>query len=55
MMKAQILYQIKDKNGNIVDRGLTYEEALMWTDQSFGNRYTMCPMKEGDQNNCSSL
>lgn len=54
-MKAAILYQIRDKKGNIVDQNLTYEEALMWVDQPFGNRYTMCPMKAGDQNDCGSL
>lgn len=48
-------YQIKDQNGNIVDRNLTYEEALFWTDTSieryYGNRfdgprYTMELMEE---------
>lgn len=42
-------FQIKDKKGKIVDKNLSYEEALMWTDQPFGNRFTMEPMKEDDQ------
>lgn len=48
-------FQIRDRKGNIIDQNLSYEEALMWTDQSFGNRFTMEPMKEDDQNDCNSL
>lgn len=43
-------YQIKDGKGNVVDRSLSYEDALMWTDQPFGNRFKMETMKEEDQN-----
>lgn len=43
------MYEIIDKKGNVVDKNLTYEEALMWTDQPFGNRFTMRPMKEVEE------
>lgn len=42
-------FQIRDKKGNIIDKNLSYEEALMWIDQPFGNRFTMEPMKEDDR------
>lgn len=46
-------YQIRDNKGNIIDQNLSYDEALMWTDQPFGNRFTMELMKEDDQNDRS--
>lgn len=48
-------FQICDRKGNIIDQNLSYEEALMWTDQPFGNRFTIEPMKEDNQNDCNSL
>lgn len=48
-------YQIKDNQDNVVDQNLSYEEALLWTDQPFGNRFTMELMEENDQNDCDSL
>lgn len=47
-------FQVKDRRGAVVDKGLTYEEALMWTESS-GNQYRMERMKEDDQNDCDSL
>lgn len=41
-------YQIIDSEGQIVDTNLTHEEALLWTDQSFGNRFTIVEMKGDD-------
>lgn len=38
-------YQIRDDAGNIVDQNLSYDEALLWVDQSFGGHFTMEPMK----------
>lgn len=48
-------YQIQDTRGNVVDRGLTYEEALLWKDQTFGNDFSVIPIMEDDQNDCDSL
>lgn len=39
-------FQIKDKNGNIVDRNLSYEAAMLYIDSSVGRYYIMEPMKE---------
>lgn len=41
-------YQIRDNKGNIIDQNLSYDEALMWVDQTFGNCFTMELMKEDD-------
>ena len=41
-------FQIKDENGNIVDRNLSYEAALLYIDSSVGKHYVMEPMKEVD-------
>ena len=41
-------FQIKDKNGNIVDRNLSYEAAMVYIDSSVGRYYVMEPMKEVD-------
>lgn len=46
-------FQIRDRNGNIVDRNLSYESALMYVDCSVGKYYIMEPMGEDDQNDCS--
>lgn len=40
-----MLYQIRNWSGSIVDRNLTYEEALMWIDCSIGKYYIIEPMK----------
>lgn len=49
-------FQIRDGNTrDIVDQNLSYGEALMYVDTSVGKYYIMEPMKEGDQNDCSSL
>lgn len=42
-------FQIIDKNGNLVDKDLSYEAALMYIDSSVGKCYIMEPMKEDDQ------
>lgn len=43
-------FQIRDcSTRNIVDRDLTFEQALIWLDNSVAMRYAMEPMKE-DQN-----
>lgn len=42
-------FQIIDGNGNVVDKNLSYEEALLWIDNSVGKYYVMKPMKEDDQ------
>lgn len=39
-------FQIRDGKGNIVDRNLSYEAALMYIDSSVGKYYIMEPMKE---------
>lgn len=41
-------FQIKDENGNIVDRNLSYEAAMLYIDSSVGRYYIMEPMKEVD-------
>lgn len=44
-------YQIRDGiNENIVDKNLSYQQALMYIDSSVGKYYIMEPMKEDDQN-----
>lgn len=48
-------FQIRDGNGNVVDRNLSYESALMYIDCSVGKYYIMEPMGENDQNDCDSL
>lgn len=40
-------FQIKDQRGNIIDKGLSYEEALMWTESS-KSQFEMEEMKEDD-------
>lgn len=42
-------FQIRDRYGNIVDRNLSYESALMYIDCSIGEYYIMEPMKEVDK------
>lgn len=42
-------FQIKDENGNIVDRNLSYEAAMLYVDSSVGKYYVMELMKEADQ------
>ena len=42
-------FQIRDKNGNIVDRNLSYEAALLYIDSSVGKHYIMEPMKKEDE------
>lgn len=42
------MFQIKDGNGNIVDRNLSYENALLYIDSSVGKYYIMEPMKKED-------
>lgn len=41
-------FQIRDGNGNIVDRDLSYEAALLYIDSSVGKYYIMEPMKKED-------
>ena len=41
-------FQIKDKNGNIVDRNLSYEAAMLYIDSSVGRYYNMESMKKED-------
>lgn len=41
-------FQIRDRNGNIVDRNLSYEAALLYIDSSAGKCYIMEPMKKED-------
>lgn len=48
-------FQIRDGNGNIVDRNLSYEAAMLYIDGSVGKYYVMESMKEDDQNDCDSL
>lgn len=42
-------FQIKDINGNIVDKSLSYEAALLFIDNSIGKYYVMEPMKEQEE------
>lgn len=48
-------FQIRDGNGNIVDRNLSYEGAMVYIDSSVDNNYVVEPMGEDDQNDCDSL
>lgn len=48
-------YQVRDNKGNIVDKNLSYEEARMWSECPFGNRFKIEKMKESDQNDCDPL
>lgn len=41
-------FQIKDRNGNIVERELSYEAALLYIDSSVGKYYVMEAMKKED-------
>ena len=41
-------FQIRDENGNIVDRNLSYEAALLYIDSPVGKYYIMEPMKKED-------
>lgn len=41
-------FQIRDKNGNIVDQNLSYEAALLYIDSSVGKHYVMEPMRKED-------
>ena len=43
-----MMFQIIDGNGNIVDRNLSYEDALLYIDSSVGKYYVMEPMKKED-------
>lgn len=42
-------FQIRDGNGDVVDKNLSYEDAWLYIDSSAGKRYIMEPMKEDDQ------
>ena len=42
-------FQIMDGSGNIVDKNLSYEDALLYIDSTDGKCYIMEPMKEEDQ------
>lgn len=48
-------FQIRNGNGDIVEKNLSYEAALLYVDSSVGKYYVMEPMKGDDQNNCDSL
>lgn len=41
-------FQIVDHNGNVIDKNLSYEAALMYIDSVVGKYYIMEPMKEED-------
>lgn len=41
-------FQIFDGNGNVVDKNLSYEAALMYIDSDVGKYYVMQPMEEED-------
>lgn len=41
-------FQIRDGVGNIVDKDLSYEAALLYIDSSVGKYYIMEPMKKED-------
>ena len=43
------MFQIRDGNGNIVDRNLSYEAAMLYIDSSVGKYYIMELMKEDAQ------
>lgn len=42
-------FQIKDGSGNIIDRNLSYEAAMLYIDSSVGKYYVMESMKEDVQ------
>lgn len=42
-------FQIRDRNGNVVDKNLSYEDAWLYIDSSAGKSYIMEPMKGDDQ------
>lgn len=42
-------FQIRDGNGNIIDRNLSYEAAMLYIDSSVGKYYVMESMKEDVQ------
>lgn len=43
-------YQIREgASGDIVDKDLSYQAALMYIDSAVGKYYIMEPMKEDDQ------
>lgn len=44
-INKRMRFQIVDGHGNVVDRNLTYEEAVLWIDQTDGDSYAMEPMK----------
>ena len=46
---CEMKYRIRDAKKNVVDQNLSYEEALMYVDNSVGDGYIMEPMKEDDQ------
>lgn len=46
--KIKMNFQIIDNNGDIVDKNLSYESALMYIDNVVGKYYIMQPMKEED-------
>lgn len=41
-------FQIIDENGNVVDRNLSYEDAMVYIDCSVDQHYIMEPMKGDD-------
>lgn len=41
-------FQIIDNTGNVIDKNLSYEAALMYIDSAVGKYYIMQPMKEED-------
>ena len=43
-----MMFQIRDGNGNIVDRNLSYEDAMVYIDSSVGKYYVMEHMKKDD-------
>lgn len=53
--KRNTEYQIKNEEGDIIDKNLSFEEAILYIDGTHGKRYIMQPMKESDQNDSGSL
>lgn len=53
-IRGEPMYKILDLNGNIVDRHLSFEEALLWADGTNGDSYHISK-EEDDQDDCSSL
>lgn len=41
-------FQIIDENGNVVDKNLSYEDAMVYIDNSVEQYYIVEPMEEGD-------